>query len=112
MRELTSDLPGNSSRTSTQASNVPVTALTAETAIATRMVNLNAATASGDETAFQKPESPLSVLVATSAASGSSTITLSHATAIPSSGGRLIDATLRKGSDPLRRVASIALLCG
>src|SRR4051812_20605593 len=88
---------------------VPVTTLIAATAIDTSSVNLNVATASRLETAFQNPSSPLSVLLATSAASGSSTMTLSQTTETPRSGG-LVDAALRKGSVPFRRLVSIALL--
>jgi hypothetical protein len=63
------------------------------------------------ETAFQKPLSPLSVLLATSAATGSSTVTLSQTSEIDSSGGLgLIDATLRNGSEPFRRVPAPPLL--
>src|SRR5204862_4094860 len=101
---LTNDLPRKSSRTSTHAISVPVTALTAATAIDTSTVNLIAATASLLETAFQKPSSPLSVLADTSAASGSSTITLSQTSEMPTSGGR------RRGRRP--RGTATALLAG
>src|SRR4051812_9763616 len=87
--ELTSDLPRKSSRTNTQAISVPVTAFATATAIETNRVNLSAATASRPEMAVQKPLNPLSVLLAISAASGSSTITLSQAIEMPSSGGRI-----------------------
>src|SRR3954447_1668455 len=86
---FTNDLPRNSSRTSTHAISVPVTAFTAATAIAISSVNFSAATASLLETAFQNPSQPLSVAVEISAASGSRTITLSHAIEMPSSGGRI-----------------------
>src|SRR3954453_484897 len=87
--ELTSDLPGNSSRTRTHAINVPGTAFTTATTIDINSVNLSAATASRLDTAVQKPSRPLSVLAETSAASGNRTITLSHTMEMPSSGGRM-----------------------
>src|SRR5436190_5540144 len=108
MSELTSDLPRNSSRTSTHAISVPVTALTPAIAIDTSSVNLSAATASLLETAFQNPSSPLSVPAATSAASGSRTITLSQASEIESRGG-LTDANLPMCSERIGRLVSMAL---
>src|SRR3954453_3150338 len=94
--------------------SVPVTALTAATATETSSVNLKAATASRLETVFQNPSRPRSVLLATSAASGSRTITLSHTSETPRSGGRtrLTDATLPMASEDIGRVVSIALLAG
>src|SRR4051794_15554561 len=88
MSALTKVFPRNSSRTSTHAISVPVTALTAATPIETRIVNLKAATASLLEIAFQKPSRPLSVLADTSAARGSNTMMLSHTSERLSSGGR------------------------
>src|SRR5437763_488337 len=83
----------NSPSTSTQAISVPATAFTTATASAISSVSSSAATASRELTACQKPEKPCFVDCATTAASGSSTITLSQATDAPSSsGGRLIDA--------------------
>ena len=58
MIELTSFLPMNRSRTSTQASSVPNTAFTATTSSDTTSVSLSAATASGAETDAQNYPSP------------------------------------------------------
>src|SRR5215216_6126256 len=86
---FTKRLPGNSSRTSTQAISVPAAALTSATAIDMPIVSLNAETAWFELIAFQKPSRPRSVERATTAAKGSSTTTLSHATETQTStGGR------------------------
>src|SRR5581483_12112349 len=74
MTALTSDLPRNRSRTSTQAISVPKTALTSATTAAITSVSFSAATPSALETAAQKPEAPSSLDAQTSAAIGSATI--------------------------------------
>src|SRR3954468_21897758 len=76
--------PRKRSRTSTQATSVPATALTAATRIDNTSVSLSAATACGALTASQKAPSPPSVDRATTAARGIRTITLSHSVATPS----------------------------
>src|SRR4051794_4416162 len=81
--ELTTPLPGNSSRTSTQAISVPATALTVTTINEAINVSSSAETACGLDTAFQNPSSPLSVERAATAASGMSAITLRYAMTTP-----------------------------
>jgi hypothetical protein len=63
-------LPGNSSRTSTQAISVPNTALITTTSTDAIRVSLSAATACGFETAVQKPSAPFSNDLKTTAARG------------------------------------------
>ena len=58
MIAFTSVLPRKSSRTSTHAVTVPSTALRSATAIDVDSVSFSAATASGLETASQKPSQP------------------------------------------------------
>src|SRR4051795_1993705 len=81
---LTNALPRKRSRTSTHATSVPATALTAATRIDRTSVSLSAATACGAVTASQNAARPPSVERATTAASGISTITDSHSVATPS----------------------------
>src|SRR4029078_7539300 len=71
--ELTSPLPGNSSRISTHAISVPNTALIATTTSATVSVRRSAATAWGLEIDCQKAPAPPSVERTTTDASGTST---------------------------------------
>ena len=72
---LTMRLPGNSSRTSTQAISVPKIALIATTIAETTSVSLIAASASGLVTSRQKAPAPPLPDFASSAATGSSTST-------------------------------------
>ena len=72
---LTMRLPGNSSRTSTQAISVPNSALIETTIAETISVSFSAATASGLETDCQKAEGPPLAALAKSADSGSRTST-------------------------------------
>src|SRR5215211_8347210 len=83
MRPLTSALPGNSSRTRTQAISTPITASMAATTIETISVNRMAATAWGLVTASQNSPTPPSNERTTTAASGIRTISVSHATLRP-----------------------------
>ena len=76
MTALTMLLPGNESRTSTQAISVPLTALIATTISEMANVSFRAATASGRVTAFQKLAQPSSNADATTAAIGMRTIRL------------------------------------
>src|SRR4051812_27683182 len=108
IRALTRRLPGNWSRTSTQAISVPKKALTAATSSADRTVSFRAATDCLLETVSQKCAMPPSVDFATTAASGSSTITLSHAVAIPrprAPGRPIAAAARRRGSEAVRASA-------
>ena len=75
---LTMRLPGNSSRTSTQAISVPITTLTRATMADTSTVTRSAARATGAVAASQNPLTPSSNEVTVSAASGSRTMTLSQ----------------------------------
>src|SRR5437763_7265693 len=86
---FTTALPRNSSRTSTHAISVPITTLIRVTTTDTPTVSSSAARACGEVTSLQNWLSPPSSDFCTTAASGSSTITLSQTTAIPpTSGGR------------------------
>ena len=76
MTAFNSALPRNSSRTSTQAMVVPITALTSTTATDRPSVTLSAATPCGFVTALQKASQPPSVERHVSAASGSKTMKL------------------------------------
>src|SRR2546421_196830 len=78
-----SRLPGKRSRTSTHATRVPNTALTAATPSPARIVSLRAAHASGVVMVSQKPETPLSNARKTMAASGMSTMMLRYIVARP-----------------------------
>ena len=81
--ELTIRLPGNSSRTRTQAMIVPATALIATTIAEAIRVSFSAATACGAVTSSQNEASPPSNDFATTAASGIRTIRLRYATTRP-----------------------------
>ena len=74
--ELTMPLPGNSSRTSTQAIRVPKKALTRTTMTEAISVRRSAATACGLLIAFQKVSKPPSNDSNTTAASGISAMML------------------------------------
>src|SRR3954467_1574117 len=84
MSALTNALPRKRSRTSTHATRVPASALTAATKIDTSSVSFSAATAGGAVTASQNACRPPSVERATTAASGIRTMTDSHSVAPPS----------------------------
>src|SRR3954451_15853377 len=81
---LTNALPRKRSRTSTHATSVPAAALIAATRIDRTSVSFSAATACGAVTASQNACRPPAVERATTAASGMSTMTLSHSVATPS----------------------------
>ena len=83
MIALTNALPGNSSRTSTQAMSVPKTTLIRATTSETHTVIVSASIAASSVMASQKPLQPLSNDCTVIAASGSSTMTLSHSQATP-----------------------------
>ena len=83
MTASTARLPGNASRTSTQAMSVPITALITPTASALSTVSRIAATAAGLLTASQNPDQPPPNPFTTTAASGNSTSRLSQSTATP-----------------------------
>ena len=91
-------LPGNSSRTSTQAMAVPITTLITATIAETTTVTRSAASAPGAVTASQKPAQPFSNDVTVSAANGRSTMTLSQRPAIPMPSGPTapVTANLRR----------------
>src|SRR5918994_4960199 len=80
IRPLTIRLPGNSSRTSTQAISVPITALIAATISETTSVSRIAACAWAFVTASQNSPTPPSNDCTTTAARGIRTISVSHAT--------------------------------
>src|SRR3954452_3909158 len=80
---FTARLPRKSSRTSTQAISVPVTALITTTIAEVMNVSLSAASACGPVTTSTKPESPSSSDVTATAASGSSTMMLRYVSATP-----------------------------
>ena len=84
MIALTSDLPRNESRTSTQAVIVPRTALIRATAIDVQSVSFSAAIASGLVTTSQNPCQPPFVDSNTSAAIGSPTISERYVVTRPS----------------------------
>src|SRR4051794_34161195 len=97
---FTAPLPRKSSRTSTQAISVPVTALIATTISETISVSLNAATAWGPVTTSQNSPSPPSSDFAATAASGSRTTTLRYVIATPRpSAAPPGSATARGGRD-------------
>src|SRR5262245_2181917 len=81
--ELRIRLPGNSSRTSTHAISVPITALIATTISEVISVSLIADWASGAVIESQKCPRPSSKPRLTTAASGSSTMRLTHRVAVP-----------------------------
>src|SRR5439155_10554504 len=76
-------LLGNWSRTNTQATTVPITALMAPTANELKTVSRIADSDWWSVTAFQKPDQPPPVPLTTTAASGSRTSRLSQRTATP-----------------------------
>src|SRR3954469_14277701 len=84
MSALTNALPRKRSRTSTHATRVPASALTAATKIDTSSVSFSAATACGAVTASTNACRPPSVERATTAASGIRQMTDSHSVAAPS----------------------------
>src|SRR4051794_11490446 len=101
MSASTSPRPRNRSRTSTHATRVPATALTAATAIDMRSVRRSADTAWRPETASQNAAAPPSVERATTAASGIRTTTLNQSVATPSDSapdppGRTTERTPRR----------------
>src|SRR3954468_2270508 len=83
MIAFTAPLPRKSSRTSTQAIRVPISALTNVTTRASASVSLIADIASRSLTASQKPAIPPSIDFAATAASGSSTMKLKNSMATP-----------------------------
>src|SRR5947209_18333226 len=83
MMALTTPWPRNSSRTSTQAISVPVTALIATTISESTTVSSSADFAAGLDTARQNPSRPPSSEREATAASGSRTMTLRYAIATP-----------------------------
>src|SRR3954468_17176243 len=83
MIAFTAPLPRKSSRTSTQAIRVPISALTNVTTRASASVNFSADIASRSVTESQKPASPPSIDFAATAASGSSTMKLKNSMATP-----------------------------
>ena len=83
IRPLTSDLPRNSSRTSTQAISTPITASIAATTTEMISVKRIAAIACGLVIASQNSSTPPSNERTTTAASGISTISVSQATLRP-----------------------------
>src|SRR5437762_5749546 len=85
IRALTARLPGNSSRTSTQAISVPTTRLTATTSRATAKVSRSAARAWGVVAACQNAAAPPREERHTTAASGSSTTRLRYIVTVPRS---------------------------
>src|SRR4051794_15365971 len=109
--------PRKRSRTSTQATSVPATALTAATRMDNTSVSLSAATACGALTASQKAPSPPSVDRATTAASGIRTITLSHSVATPSASapeppGAAEERARRPKTDPPAACAAVSASLG
>src|SRR5690349_17533565 len=105
---LMNRLPGNSSRTSTHAISVPNTTLISVTTSAESSVSFSAAIDCLLVTVSQKWAQPPSVDFDTTAASGSSTITLSHAVAIPRPmvpGRPIAAAARRRGSETVRASA-------
>ena len=83
MTESTSRLPGKSSRVSTQATSSPKTRLITVTPIETVSVTRNDSRAALDVIACQNACQPPPADCHTIAASGSSTMTLSHIDAAP-----------------------------
>src|SRR3954466_8092090 len=115
MSALITRLPGNSSRTSTQATTVPKTALIAATTSAVSSVSSSALTDWRLETVSQKCAIPPSVDFATTAASGRSTIRLSQTVATPrprAPGPPAADPAPRRGSEAVRAVLGSGDSCG
>src|SRR5215217_1713255 len=98
MRALTTRLPGNWSRTSTQAISVPMTTLTVATISATAKVRRSAARAWGWVAASQKAPQPSRVERHTTAVRGRTTIRLRYRVTIPRS-----SASPPRTSSPIRR---------
>src|SRR5262245_18154659 len=82
MSALTMLLPGNWSRTSTQAISVPITTLMTATTTETSTVMRSESMAAGAVMASQNPDQPSSNEVTVRAASGSGTMMLSQRTAV------------------------------
>src|SRR6266511_5454093 len=104
MSALTTRLPGNSSRTSTQAMTVPTTTLIATTTSATAKVRRRAASACGVVAARQKAPQPSRLERQTTAVSGRTTIRLRYMVTVPRS-----SAAPPRTSSPTRpRVTALA----
>src|SRR5215213_11907227 len=104
MRALTTRLPGNWSRTSTQAISVPMTTLTVATISATAKVRRSAARAWGWVAACQKAPQPSRVERQRTAVRGRTTIRLRYRVTIPRSSA----APPRTSSPIRRRVTALA----
>src|SRR5215211_3841428 len=98
MRALTTRLPGNWSRTSTQAMTVPMTTFPAATSSDTAKVRRRAAKAWGWVAASQKAAQPSRLERHTTAVSGSTTIRLRYRVTVPRS-----SAPPPRTSRPIRR---------
>src|SRR5215218_8834131 len=98
IRALTTRLPGNWSRTSTQAMTVPMTTLPAATTRATAKVRRSAARAWGWVAAAQNAPQPSRPERHTTAVSGSTTIRLRYRVTVPRS-----SAPPPRTSRPIRR---------
>ena len=83
MMALRTLLPGNSSRTSTQARSVPITTLTSVTTSEAPTVSFSAFMACRELTSCQIPPAPSSPAFQASAASGTMTTTLRYAVMSP-----------------------------
>lgn len=97
MSALTTRCPGKVSRTRTHAMRVPMTAFRPATSADTSTVTRSDASAAGAVTASQKPAHPSSNEATVSAASGSSTMTLSHSVATPTPSGWMPTDQRRRG---------------
>src|SRR5829696_6460250 len=104
MRALTTRLPGNWSRTSTQAMTVPIAAFPAATSSETTKVRRRAARAWGWVAAAQKAPQPSRVERQRTAVSGSTTIRLRYRVTIPRSSA----APPCTSSPTRRRVTALA----
>src|SRR5215211_5248555 len=98
IRALTTRLPGNWSRTRTQAISVPIPAFPAATSSDTIRVKRSAATAWGSVAAAQKAAQPSRLERHTTAVSGTTTIRLRYRVTIPRS-----SAPPPRTSRPIRR---------
>src|SRR5215207_11009921 len=98
MRALTTRLPGNSSRTSTQAMTVPMTTFPAATSSETAKVRRRAARAWGWVAAAQNAAQPSRLERQTTAVRGRTTIRLRYRVTIPRS-----SAPPPRTSSPIRR---------
>src|SRR5829696_6850265 len=98
MRALTTRLPGNSSRTSTQATTVPIPAFPAATASATAKVRRRAARAWGWVAAAQNAPQPSRPERQTTAVRGRTTTRLRYRVTVPRS-----SAAPPRTSSPIRR---------